>query len=51
MILNLFKLLFGKMSEILLKGSRISSDKIKQAGYNFVFPDLKKALNDLINNP
>ena len=47
----IIKLLFGKMSEILLKGSRISSDKIKQAGYNFVFPDLKKALNDLINNP
>jgi len=42
------KLIFGKMSEILLKGSRISADKIKAAGYNFLFPDLEIALTDLI---
>jgi len=45
----IIKLLFGEMSEILLKGSRISSEKIKQAGYNFVFPNLKMALTDLTN--
>jgi len=44
----LLKILFGNMSEILLKGSRISSDKIKETGYNFLFPDLENALNDLI---
>lgn len=43
------KLMFGKMSEILLRGSRISADKIKATGYNFLFPDLENALTDLIN--
>ncbi|GMT46079.1 MAG: epimerase [bacterium] len=42
------KLMFGKMSEILLTGSRISADKIKATGYNFLFPDLETALTDLI---
>ena len=41
------KLMFGKMSEILLTGSRISADKIKATGYNFLFPDLEIALTDL----
>ncbi|MFZ4741770.1 MAG: TIGR01777 family oxidoreductase [Bacteroidales bacterium] len=44
----LLKILFGNMSEILLKGSRISSDKIKETGYNFLFPNLENALNNLI---
>jgi len=42
------KLIFGKMSGILLEGSRISTDKLKASGYNFLFPDLESALNDLI---
>jgi uncharacterized protein (TIGR01777 family) len=42
------KLIYGKMSDILLKGSRISSEKIILTGYNFLFPDLEKALIDLI---
>jgi uncharacterized protein len=41
------KLLFGKMSVILLNGSRVSSDKIISYGYNFRFPDLKNALKNL----
>ncbi len=41
------KLMFGKMAEMLLKGSRVSSDKIRTAGYGFLFPDLKSALNNL----
>lgn len=44
------KLIFGEMSEILLKGSRISAKKIKSAGYNFLFPDLESALIDLVKN-
>lgn len=44
------KLMFGKMSGILLKGSRISADKIKSAGYNFLFPDLENALTDLLKD-
>ncbi len=43
------KLMFGKMSEIILKGSRVSADKIKSTGYNFMFPDLENALTHLIN--
>ena len=43
----LMKILFGKMSEMLLKGSRVSSDKIKAAGYSFLFPQLEEALIDL----
>jgi len=44
----IMKLMFGKMSEILLRGSRISADKIKETGYNFLFPSLESALTDLI---
>ena len=44
----IIKLIFGNMSEILLKGSRVSSEKIKSAGYTFLFPDLESALNNLI---
>ncbi len=42
----LMKLMFGKMSDILLKGSRISADKIKATGYDFLFTDLENALNN-----
>lgn len=41
------KLLFGTMSVILLKGSRVSAGKILSAGYNFEFPDLENALKNL----
>ena len=42
------KMLFGKMSDILLEGSRLSSEKIQAAGYDFQFPELKDALQDLL---
>jgi uncharacterized protein (TIGR01777 family) len=41
------KFLFGKMSAILLRGSRVSSEKILKSGYQFKFPDLRAALTDL----
>jgi uncharacterized protein len=43
----IMKILFGKMSGILLNGSRVSADKIISAGYNFEFPDLESALKNL----
>jgi uncharacterized protein (TIGR01777 family) len=43
----IMKLLFGKMSGILLNGSRISADKIISAGYKFEFPDIESALKNL----
>jgi len=42
------KLLFGEMSALLLEGSRISSEKIQKAGFNYQYPKLQKALEDLL---
>lgn len=42
------KIIFGKMSSILLKGNRISAEKTQQH-YSFRFPDLKSALKDIYN--
>lgn len=40
----LLKIAFGEMATILLNGSRISSSKIKEAGFSFKYLTLKKAL-------
>ena len=42
------RLIFGKMSDILLKGSRVSGKKISDSGFSFQFPLLENALADLI---
>lgn len=42
------KIIFGKMSAILLQGSRVSSEKIIKAGFIFKFPKLQSALEDLL---
>jgi len=44
----LLKLIFGKMSEIIINGSRVSSEKIIKAGYRFKFTNLESALVDLL---
>ena len=44
------KLLFGKMSVIILEGSRVSSEKIERTDFRFQFPDLKSALTNLCKN-
>lgn len=44
-------LLFGEMSVMLLKGSRVSSEKIRAAGYDFQFPELSPALEQLFAPP
>lgn len=43
----IMKWIFGDMSGMLLKGSRVSSGKIITAGYDFRFPELRGALKDL----
>lgn len=43
----ILKFILGEMSLLLLTGSRVSSEKIRAAGYTFLFPDLKSALEDL----
>jgi len=40
----IMKMMYGRMSEILLEGSRVSADKILSRGYQFQFPELDKAL-------
>jgi uncharacterized protein (TIGR01777 family) len=40
----------GEMSDIVLKGSRISSEKIIKAGYTFRFDNLEAALTDIIGS-
>ncbi|MDA7803992.1 TIGR01777 family oxidoreductase [Crocinitomix sp.] len=42
-------LLFGDMADIILKGSRIDNQKIKDAGYSFKFDSLEDALRDLLD--
>lgn len=50
---TILKTIYGEMAAILLNGSRVSSEKIREAGYEFLFPGLKEALADLsqISNP
>jgi len=38
----------GEMSDVVLRGSRVSSVKITGSGYKFLYPELKKALSDII---
>jgi len=43
------KMLYGRMSEILLKGSRVSSEKIQHAGYGFLYGDIDSAIRECLN--
>jgi uncharacterized protein (TIGR01777 family) len=43
-----FRIAMGKMSSIVLKGSRISSDKITTRGYIFIYNDINSALINLL---
>ncbi|HTH57343.1 MAG TPA: TIGR01777 family oxidoreductase [Cyclobacteriaceae bacterium] len=42
------KLILGEMAKIVLNGSKVSSLKIRQAGYHFKYLDLEAALTDLL---
>lgn len=46
----LLKIVLGEMSESLLKGNRISSDKVLNTGYKFIFDTPEKALSDLLRS-
>jgi len=43
----LIKLLLGEMSGMVLEGSKVSADKIISRGFNFQYPDIKSALENL----
>ena len=46
----ILNIIFGKMAEIILNGSRVSSNKLIKEGFQFKFPDLKSALSNLTFN-
>jgi uncharacterized protein (TIGR01777 family) len=41
------KVIMGEMAQIVLGGSRISSQKIEEAGFNFQYPKIEAAVQDL----
>jgi NAD dependent epimerase/dehydratase family enzyme len=41
------KLMLGEMSDMILKGSRVSSAKIEKTGFKFQFPSLETALTNI----
>lgn len=43
------KLMLGEMAGIVLGGSRVSSEAIQKTGFEFKFPKLPAALNDLVS--
>jgi len=45
------KILFGEMLLMLTTGSRISTEKVKNAGFKFSYKNLSKALEDSIQKP
>jgi len=47
----LLKTVLGEMSEVILKGSRVSSKKIVDSGFVFNCPELEGALTQIINGP
>lgn len=42
------KLLMGEMSQAVLRGTKVSVEKIKKAGFTFKFPELVPALKDIL---
>jgi len=45
----LLKIIFGEMSTMILGDLNVSSKKIELSGFKFNFPQLNKALKNLIN--
>jgi len=45
------KAVTGEMGDVVLKGSRVLSEKLLNTGYRFKFVNLQDALEDVMNNP
>jgi hypothetical protein len=43
------KLAFGEMANVLLEGSRVSNQKLIDTGFQFQFPTLSEALEDIVS--
>ena len=46
----ILKLILGEMSDLVLKGSKVSPDKMLQTGFEFQYTGLEKALQDLLRS-
>ncbi|HEX3024779.1 MAG TPA: TIGR01777 family oxidoreductase [Chitinophagaceae bacterium] len=46
----LLKIILGEMSVELLKSASVNNNKIKSAGFNFLYPSIETALDDLIDH-
>ncbi len=44
----LLKIILGKMASMVLGGNKVSSEKIENSGFEFQYPELSLALNDLM---
>jgi NAD dependent epimerase/dehydratase family enzyme len=44
----ILRTVLGEMSDIVLKGSRVTSDKIIRSGFRFQFGDLEEALYNIV---
>lgn len=44
----IIKLLFGEAASVILEGSRVSSKKIENSGFQFQYPNIKLALENLL---
>ena len=45
----MLKMMLGEMASIVIDGNRVSSQKISNSGFEFQFPDLKQALEQLLD--
>ncbi|OJJ17175.1 TIGR01777 family protein [marine bacterium AO1-C] len=45
----MLKIMLGEMASIVIDGNRVSSKKIANSGFEFKFPDLKQALEQLLD--
>jgi hypothetical protein len=44
----ILQLVLGEMSQLVLQGRRVASDKIEKTGFQFQFTDLEKALRNCL---
>ena len=44
----ILKTVLGEMSDVVLKGSRVSSERIVNSGYSFLFKDTLEALRNIL---
>ena len=42
------KMIFGDMSEVILRSQKVSAKKLKDSGFNFSFPNIDQALANLL---